>query len=260
MSTSSHRSFYGPRAAVLSVAVVALLAAACGNSSTASPSTRPASLPAQSAAAGSPAQTLTSSAASTLAPSPSLASLSASASPGASPTGLLAQCSTVATGLLNPRGLTIGSDGTIYVAEAGTGGTEPDFPSSPVASPGPTLPASSIEALASPVASAVASVGASGSPAPVASHGETGQVTKITADGQQSVLVTGLTSYNFGPEIVGPAGVAIGSDGAIYVSIGGPGPATALFQPAGNANSVVSVDSAGSVTPIANIGEYERTN
>jgi len=85
-------------------------------------------------------------------------------------------------------------------------------------------------------------------------------VTKITADGQQSVLVTGLTSYNFGPEIVGPAGVAIGSDGAIYVSIGGPGPATALFQPAGNANSVVSVDSAGSVTPIANIGEYERTN
>jgi len=173
----------------------------------------------------------------------------------------MAQCSTVATGLLNPRGLTVAEDGTIYVAEAGTGGTEPDFPSSPVASPGASLPASSIGALASPIASpASASAGASGSPAPVGSHGETGQVTKITADGQQSVLVSGLTSYNFGPEVVGPAGVAVGTDGTIYVSIGGPGPGTAMFQPAGNADSVVSVDSAGTITPLANIGEYERTN
>jgi len=85
-------------------------------------------------------------------------------------------------------------------------------------------------------------------------------VTKITADGQQSVLVSGLTSYNFGPEVVGPAGVAVGTDGTIYVSIGGPGPGTTLFQPAGNADSVVSVDSAGTITPLANIGEYERTN
>ena len=85
-------------------------------------------------------------------------------------------------------------------------------------------------------------------------------MTKITADGQQSVLVSGLTSYNFGPEVVGPAGVAVGADGTIYVSIGGPGPGTAMFQPAGNADSVVSVNSAGTVTQIANIGEYERTN
>jgi len=85
-------------------------------------------------------------------------------------------------------------------------------------------------------------------------------VTKITPDGQQSVVVTGLTSYNFGPEVVGPAGVVVGADGTIYVSIGGPGPGTALFQPAGNADSVVSVDSTGTATQIANIGEYERTN
>jgi len=85
-------------------------------------------------------------------------------------------------------------------------------------------------------------------------------VTKITVDGQQSVLVSGLTSYNFGPEVVGPAGVAVGADGTIFVSIGGPGPGTALFQPAGNADSVVSVDSAGTITPVANIGEYERAN
>jgi hypothetical protein len=36
----------------------------------------------------------------------------------------------VATGLDNPRGLTFGSDGTLYVAEAGRGGSGPCFPNS----------------------------------------------------------------------------------------------------------------------------------
>jgi hypothetical protein len=151
----------------------------------------------------------------------------------------------VASGLLNPRGLTVAADGTVYVAEAGTGGTEPDFATAPIVSPG---------------ASGAASQAPSGSPAPVATHGETGRVTKITADGQQSVLVDGLTSYNFGPEAVGPADVALGQDGTVYVSIGGPGPGTAQFVPSGNADSVVSVDSSGTVTPLANIAQYERTN
>ena len=96
--------------------------------------------------------------------------------------------------------------------------------------------------------------------APAGTHGETGQVTKITPDGQQSVLVTGLTSYNFMGEVVGPAGVVVGKSGTIYVSIGGPGPGTAQFVPAGNADSVVSVDSSGTVTELANIGQYERDN
>src|SRR3954452_9557545 len=134
MSTRSHRRFVGPRAAVISAAAIALIAAACTSSRTAPPSTGRAALPPQSAAGGSPAASLTAPA--SVAP-PTLASLAASGSPAASPSGLLAQCSTVASGLLNPRGVTIGSDGTIYVAEAGTGGTEPDFPSSPVNSLGP---------------------------------------------------------------------------------------------------------------------------
>ena len=61
------------------------------------------------------------------------------------------------------------------------------------------------------------------------------------------MLVDGLTSYFFGSEIVGPADVVAGDDGTIYVSIGGPGPQTALFDPAGNADSVVKVDSSGTV-------------
>jgi hypothetical protein len=167
---------------------------------------------------------------------------------------------------LNPRGITIADDGTVYVAEAGTGGTEPDFPTSPVGSPGPgeSLPiASPVATMAesSPAATmAEASPGASGSPASVTTHGETGQVTKIATDGTQSVLVSGLTSYNFMGQVVGPAGVVVGKDGTVYVSIGGPGPGTSQFEPAGNADSVVKVDSTGTVTELANIGQYEREN
>jgi hypothetical protein len=190
-----------------------------------------------------------------------LATLSASASPGASPTGALAECTTLASGLLNPRGVTVADDGTIYVAEAGTGGTEPDFATAPIGSPSASLPAESLPALGSPAATMPeTSPGASGSPAPVTTHGESGQVTKITTDGTQSVLVSGLTSYNFMGEVVGPAGVVVGKDGTIYVSIGGPGPGTSQFEPAGNADSVVKVDSTGAVTTLANIGQYEREN
>jgi hypothetical protein len=156
---------------------------------------------------------------------------------------------------MNPRGITVASDGTIYVAEAGTGGTEPDFPTAPVGSPAASSPAASTAA-----SSPAASIGASGSPAPAAMHGETGRVTMISPTGEQSVLADGLTSYFFGSEVVGPADVAVGDDGTVYVSIGGPGPGTAQFEPAGNADSVVSVDASGTVTELANIGQYEREN
>lgn len=252
MIISSHR-FIGARPALAGLATLALAVAACGSSTT-SPSPGGATLP-----AFSPSQTTAVSS-----PSP-LGSPSASETAGASPTGLLAECTTVATGLLNPRGITIADDGTIYVAEAGVGGTEPDFPTAPVGSPGASQAVESIPPLGSPAATspsetAAGSPGASGTSEPVGMHGETGQVTKITPDGQPSVLVSGLTSYVFNGEVVGPAGVVVGQDGTIYVSIGGPGPSTAQFEPAGNANSVVSVDAAGTVTTLANIGQYERDN
>ena len=231
------RRALGARLALAGFATLALLAAACAPSSTASPSggSFPVTTPAPSATTAASAS----------------ASLSASPSAEPSASALPAACTTVATGLLNPRGITIASDGTIYVAEAGTGGTEPDFPTDPIGSPS---------------ASAPASAGASGSPQPAGMHGETGRVTMVTPDGQQSVLVDGLTSYSFLGETIGPAGVAIadngtiGHDGPVYISIGGAGPATALFVPAGTAGQVVSVDANGIVTPVANIAQYEREN
>jgi hypothetical protein len=91
-------------------------------------------------------------------------------------------------------------------------------------------------------------------------HGDTGQVTMITPDGQQSVFVTGLTSYDFQGQSIGPAGVVVADDGTVYVSVGGPGPGLAQFVPAGTAGWVVSVDATGTVTPLANIAQYERDN
>jgi len=85
-------------------------------------------------------------------------------------------------------------------------------------------------------------------------------VTAIAPDGTQKVVVDGLTSYVFGDEVVGPSKAAVAQDGTLYVSIGGPGPGTAFFEPAGNADSVVSVAGDGTVSQVANIGQYERDN
>ena len=169
-----------------------------------------------------------------------------------------AECTVVASGLNNPRGIAFGPDGTLYIAEAGEGGDEPDLPS-PGGSPGASPDASPG---ASPDASASGSPDASpgGSPQPVTTHGDTGRVSMVMPDGTQMVLVDGLTSYFFGPEVVGPADVAVGDDGTVYVTVSGPGPVIGMITPAGYAGQVISVDSAGSITELANVGEYEVAN
>jgi len=169
------------------------------------------------------------------------------ATPLATATPLPEACTVVATALLNPRGISVAADGTLYIAEAGDAGTEPDFPNAPPPSPGAS------SSIPSPTASAA------GTPAPVTTHGETGRVSKVTPDGVQSVVVDGLTSYGFGTEIVGPADVVAADDGTLYVSVGGPGPALAQIIPAGSAAKVLTVDSAGTVTVLADLGEAERS-
>lgn len=95
---------------------------------------------------------------------------------------------------------------------------------------------------------------------PATTHGDSGRITAVTPDGEQSVFVDGLTSYVFGTEIVGASGVALDGD-SLYVSIGGPGPQIADFPAADDGNSVVAIDLAtGDVTSVANLGEYEREN
>lgn len=159
----------------------------------------------------------------------------ATPAPEAAAPSLPTGCEVVATGLFNPRGISFGPDGTLYIAESGAGGSDADF-----ATPGAGTPAAA---------------------EPAATHGNTGRVSILSPDGTQSVLIDGLTSYNFGTEVVGPSGVVVAADGTVYVAVGGPGPNTAAFPPAGNADWLVSFDPAsGTVTPLADIGTYEREN
>ena len=65
-----------------------------------------------------------------------------------------AACTVFASGLMDPRGITVAGDGTVYVTEAGTGGTE-QLPAPPQAQPGE----------------------------PTGNRGLTGQITAIAANG-----------------------------------------------------------------------------
>jgi len=150
----------------------------------------------------------------------------------------------LAEGLLNPRFIAVGDDGSLYVSESGVGGDDLfyDDPFAAPASPD-----------ASPVASPVAAE-------PFGSRGGSGQVSKIAVDGTVSVLATGLPSYLLGFEPTGPAGIDI-ANGTIWLAVGGSGPATAVMDALPNENSVVTIDAtSGAVTFVADIGAFERSD
>lgn len=94
----------------------------------------------------------------------------------------------VATGLNNPRGLAIAPDGSVYVAEAGAGGSGP-------------------------------CVKGEGGPS---CFGPTGSVTRIQ-NGRWTRVVTGLPSVagKGGTEATGPSDVSIGGDGTVRVTVQG---------------------------------------
>jgi len=146
----------------------------------------------------------------------------------------------LASGLLNPRFVVVADDGTIYVSEAGTGGDEQIF------APG------GVEG--SPAASPAAQEA-------FGTRGATGRVSRIGADGTATVVADGLPSYTLGQfEATGPAGITV-ADGTVWLAVGGPGPGAAFIDPLPNENSVVSIDPAsGTVTSVANVGDYERAN
>src|SRR5215207_3764053 len=129
----------------------------------------------------------------------------------------------LASGLINPRFVTVGDDGSLYVSESGTGGDEPIFVD-PSAGEGVTPEATPAGSAASPAAE------------PAGSRGFTGQVSKIAPDGTVSVLATGLPSYMFGDEPTGAAGIKF-ANGMIWLAIGGPGPALPLLDPIENENT-----------------------
>ncbi len=142
-----------------------------------------------------------------------------------------ATCTPIATGLNAPRFLTVAEDGTVYVTEAGRGGAEP-IPTVPGEGPG----------------------------GPPGTRGMTGQVTRIAAGGAKSVVASNLPAYASGPEATGPSGIAI-VGGALWVAVGGAGPATPRVTPLPNENSVVRINpQTGAVDKVADIDAYERAN
>ncbi|MCC6674552.1 MAG: ScyD/ScyE family protein, partial [Thermomicrobiales bacterium] len=158
----------------------------------------------------------------------------ASPAAGAAPAALPAGCSVYASGLANPRHLTIGEGGMVYVALAGSAGDTPIY-----ATPAPGTPAAT-EA--------------------TSMTGDTGAVDAINTDGTVSTVASGFPSLSFGTEVVGPAGVAA-TGTTLYVVTGGAGPATPAVDPMQGRAAVWSVDvNTGETKVVADLEAFERTN
>ena len=147
---------------------------------------------------------------------------------GAFAAGAAAPGTTITSGLMSPRYIALGPDGSVYVSEAGMGGDEQI-------------------------------AGAPDNPRSGGTRGFTGQVSKIAPNGTKTVVAKGLPSYGGGGEVVGPAGIVY-ANGAIWLAIGGSS-FDLKVKALENENSVVKIDPAtGKVTKVADLGAYETAN
>lgn len=139
----------------------------------------------------------------------------------------------LASGLDNPRGLAFGPDGLLYVVEAGRGGT------STMCLPSPTGPEPRC-------------------------YGPTGSVTRISAPGVQTRVLTGLPSLAAadGSEADGPHDVAFGF-GSAWITVGSGGD-PALLAPLAQANILFGhlyrVSLSGEIAPLVDVAAYETAN
>ena len=146
-----------------------------------------------------------------------------------------AQAPTVmATGLDNPRGIAIGPDGSLFVVEAGRGGT-----------------------------STLCLPNAGGAPG-VRCYGTTGAVTRVVLPGVQSRVLTGLPSLAgpTGAGATGPHDIGFGF-GQAFITVGSGGDPALLapFRAAGiNLASLLMVSFTGVITPIADFAAFEAAN
>src|SRR5829696_7454520 len=134
----------------------------------------------------------------------------------------------IASGLTNPRGMTWGADGTLYVALAGNGGTSPAV--------GEPLP---------PPAG------------PEAGGGPSAAVAQIGSDGCPVAVATGLpSSLDLLGSVVGVSDVAILGDQLYALVAGGGGSHGNPDQPAG----LYRVFADGSYEVVADLGAWRRAN
>lgn len=142
-------------------------------------------------------------------------------------------CSVAASGLANPRFLTV-EDGIVYVTLAGSAGDEAIFAEAGEGTPEPTEP--------------------------ITTYGASGSVAAILADGSVTEVATGLPSFTFGTEVVGPAGIDV-ENGIAYVATGGVGPATGTVPALAGRAAVWSIDlQSGEATIVADLETYEIEN
>jgi hypothetical protein len=161
------------------------------------------------------------------------ATLSAAARPGPRPT-------VFASGLNNPRGMAFGPDGTLYVAEGGTGGDMATAGDSTVNTPQSETP---------PCRQVPGEPG----PGPV-TGGFTSQITQIDRHGRRSVLVGGLPSNQTtaGGLVSGVADLAF-LGGRMYAIEAAAGCSHGL---AGTHNSLLRVSPGGKTTEVVDLSAY----
>ena len=142
------------------------------------------------------------------------------------------QAEVFATGLNNPRGLKFGPDGSLYVAEGGTGGT------------------ATTVGLCTQV------------PSPVGpySGGFTSRISRIDSAGNRQTVVEGLPSSQTGPALGGlVSGVADIAflNGVLYGLEAGAGCSHGLT---GTANTIFRVNANGTTTTVANLSAFQQSH
>lgn len=137
----------------------------------------------------------------------------------------------VASQLNNPRGIDFAPDGSLYVAEAGIGGSGPCI----VSSDGNNV-----------------------------CYGATGSITRVIS-GTQERLFTGLPSLaaTGGGAATGPQDISLLQNGDAYVTIGlgaNPDLRASLGVTGTQFGSLMRVDLAGATAKVADLAAYEKTN